>query len=95
MPLGPSSPVTGKPCLIPPTTSLGITDSPAQTAYSHVPCVSHSHAKDLEALGGVKPTVLTRSGDPSQPLLPQHPSLETQIFCEQVRLYQGCGGGRK
>ncbi|XP_007953417.2 band 3 anion transport protein [Orycteropus afer afer] len=45
--------------------------------------VKHSHAGDLEALGGVKPTVLTRSGDPSQPLLPQHPSVETQVFCEQ------------
>nr|KAF6417196.1 solute carrier family 4 member 1 (Diego blood group) [Molossus molossus] len=45
--------------------------------------LKHSHAKDLEALGGVKPTVVTRSGDPSQPLLPQRPSLETQLFCEQ------------
>ncbi|XP_010329790.3 band 3 anion transport protein isoform X2 [Saimiri boliviensis] len=43
----------------------------------------HSHAGELEVLGGVKPAVLTRSGDPSQPLLPQHPSLETQLFCEQ------------
>ncbi|XP_006167420.1 band 3 anion transport protein [Tupaia chinensis] len=43
----------------------------------------HSHAGELEALGGVKPAVLTRSGDPSQPLLPQHPSLERQLFCEQ------------
>lgn len=47
--------------------------------------MSCSHARDLEALGGVKPTVVTRSGDPSQPLLPQRPSLETQLFCEQVR----------
>ncbi|XP_008147490.2 band 3 anion transport protein [Eptesicus fuscus] len=45
--------------------------------------LKHSHAGDLEGLGGVKPTVVTRSGEPSQPLLPQHPSLETQLFCEQ------------
>lgn len=45
--------------------------------------LKHSHAGDLEALGGVKPTVVTRSGDPTQPLLPQQPSLETQLFCEQ------------
>ncbi|XP_054448989.1 band 3 anion transport protein [Pteronotus mesoamericanus] len=45
--------------------------------------LKHSHAGDLEALGGVKPTVLTRSGGPSEPLLPQQPSLETQLFCEQ------------
>uniref|UniRef100_A0A2K5R2V3 Solute carrier family 4 member 1 (Diego blood group) n=1 Tax=Cebus imitator TaxID=2715852 RepID=A0A2K5R2V3_CEBIM len=45
--------------------------------------LTHSHAGELEVLGGVKPAVLTRSGDPSQPLLPQHPSLETQLFCEQ------------
>ncbi|KAM5213003.1 band 3 anion transport protein isoform 1-T1 [Hipposideros larvatus] len=45
--------------------------------------LQHSHAGDLEALGGVKPTVLTRPGGPSQPLLPQHPSLETQLFCEK------------
>lgn len=51
--------------------------------------MSRSHAGDLEALGGVKPAVLMRSGDPSQPLLPQQPSLETQLFCKQVRLYQG------
>ncbi|CAK6438224.1 unnamed protein product [Pipistrellus nathusii] len=43
----------------------------------------HSHAGDLEGLGGVQPTVVTRSGEPSEPLLPQHPSLETQLFCEQ------------
>lgn len=54
--------------------------------------MSCSHAGDLEGLGGVKPTVVTRSGEPSQPLLPQHPSLETQLFCEQVRLHQGCLG---
>nr|XP_055172045.1 band 3 anion transport protein isoform X1 [Nyctereutes procyonoides] len=45
--------------------------------------LQHSHAGDLEALGGVKPAVLMRSGDPSQPLLPQQPSLETQLFCKQ------------
>uniref|UniRef100_A0A8C9CFC9 Solute carrier family 4 member 1 (Diego blood group) n=1 Tax=Phocoena sinus TaxID=42100 RepID=A0A8C9CFC9_PHOSS len=45
--------------------------------------LKHSHARDVEALGSVKPAVLTRSGDPSQPLLPQHPSLETELFCEQ------------
>uniref|UniRef100_A0A8C0N770 Anion exchange protein n=1 Tax=Canis lupus familiaris TaxID=9615 RepID=A0A8C0N770_CANLF len=45
--------------------------------------LKHSHAGDLEALGGVKPAVLMRSGDPSQPLLPQQPSLETQLFCKQ------------
>ncbi|KAL2764893.1 band 3 anion transport protein [Daubentonia madagascariensis] len=45
--------------------------------------LKHSHAGDLEALGGVKPVVLERSGDPSQPLLPQQPSLETQLFCQQ------------
>uniref|UniRef100_A0A2R9BY47 Solute carrier family 4 member 1 (Diego blood group) n=1 Tax=Pan paniscus TaxID=9597 RepID=A0A2R9BY47_PANPA len=45
--------------------------------------LKHSHAGELEALRGVKPAVLTRSGDPSQPLLPQYSSLETQLFCEQ------------
>ncbi|KAF6299732.1 solute carrier family 4 member 1 (Diego blood group) [Rhinolophus ferrumequinum] len=45
--------------------------------------LKHSHAGDLEALGGVKPTVVTRSGEPSEPLLPQHPSLEIKLFCEQ------------
>ncbi|XP_006832797.1 PREDICTED: band 3 anion transport protein [Chrysochloris asiatica] len=45
--------------------------------------LKHSRARDLEALGGVKPTVLTRSGWSSQPLLPQHPSLEIQLFCDQ------------
>ncbi|KAK2110728.1 Band 3 anion exchange protein [Saguinus oedipus] len=64
--------------------ALLLTHSSARTAYSaHVPCPSCSHAGELEVLGGVKPAVLTRSGDPSQPLLPQHPSLETQLFCEQ------------
>lgn len=52
--------------------------------------LKHSHAGDLEALGGVKPTVVTRSGEPSEPLLPQHPSLETKLFCEQVSPYQEC-----
>ncbi|XP_054988342.1 band 3 anion transport protein [Sorex araneus] len=50
--------------------------------------LQHSHAGDLAALGGVKPTVVARSGEPSQPLLPQSPSLETQLFCQQ-----GEGGG--
>ncbi|XP_049635031.1 LOW QUALITY PROTEIN: band 3 anion transport protein [Suncus etruscus] len=45
--------------------------------------LSHSHAGDLEALGGVKPTVVTRSGEPSQPLLPQSPSLETQLSAKR------------
>ncbi|EPY72637.1 band 3 anion transport protein [Camelus ferus] len=45
--------------------------------------LKHSHARDIEALGGVKPAILTSSGDPSQPLLPQRPSLEAQLFCEQ------------
>ncbi|XP_062072344.1 band 3 anion transport protein [Lepus europaeus] len=45
--------------------------------------LKHSHAGDLEALGGVKPMVLTRSGEPAEPLLPQQPSLETQLFCVQ------------
>ncbi|XP_037347761.1 band 3 anion transport protein [Talpa occidentalis] len=45
--------------------------------------LKHSHAGDLGSLGSVKPAVLTRSGEPSQPLLPQPPSLETQLFCEQ------------
>ncbi|KAI5929783.1 Band 3 anion transport protein [Manis javanica] len=45
--------------------------------------LKRSHAGDLEALGGVKPAVVTRSGGALQPLLPQHPSLETQLFHEQ------------
>ncbi|XP_012514523.1 PREDICTED: band 3 anion transport protein [Propithecus coquereli] len=45
--------------------------------------LKHSHARDLEDLGGVKPVVLERSGDASQPLLLQQPSLETQLFCQQ------------
>ncbi|XP_074117225.1 band 3 anion transport protein isoform X1 [Sminthopsis crassicaudata] len=45
--------------------------------------LKHSHEGELEALGGVKPVVLNRSGDPSEPLLAQYPSLENQIYCEQ------------
>ncbi|XP_072502135.1 band 3 anion transport protein isoform X1 [Notamacropus eugenii] len=45
--------------------------------------MKHSHEGELEALEGVKPAVLNRSGKPSQPLLAQHPSLENQIYCEQ------------
>ncbi|XP_053517300.1 band 3 anion transport protein isoform X2 [Artibeus jamaicensis] len=45
--------------------------------------LKHSHAGELEALEGVKPAVLTHSGSPSEPLLPQQPSLEIQLFCEQ------------
>ncbi|XP_004374360.1 band 3 anion transport protein [Trichechus manatus latirostris] len=43
--------------------------------------LKHSHAEDLKALGSLKPMVLTHSGDPLEPLLPQQPSLETQLFC--------------
>ncbi|KAK2493221.1 hypothetical protein MC885_009236 [Smutsia gigantea] len=45
--------------------------------------LKRSHAGDLEALGGVKPAVVTRSGGAFQSLLPQHPSLETQLSHEQ------------
>ncbi|KAF5924500.1 hypothetical protein HPG69_018901 [Diceros bicornis minor] len=45
--------------------------------------LKHSHARDLEALEGVKPMVVTRSGAASQPLLLEHPSLETQLYCAQ------------
>ncbi|XP_036923629.1 band 3 anion transport protein isoform X2 [Sturnira hondurensis] len=45
--------------------------------------LKHSHAGDLEALEGVRPAVVTRSGSPSEPLLPQQPSLEIQLFCKQ------------
>nr|XP_045015744.1 band 3 anion transport protein [Jaculus jaculus] len=45
--------------------------------------LKRSHAEDLKALEGVRPAVLTRSGDPSQPLLSQQPSLEIKLFCEQ------------
>ncbi|XP_043820079.1 band 3 anion transport protein [Dromiciops gliroides] len=44
--------------------------------------LKHSHEGELEALGGVKPIVLNRSGEFSEPLLAQHPSLENQIYCE-------------
>lgn len=56
---------------------------------AHVTCVSHSHAEDLENLEGVKPAILTRSGGPSEPLLPHQSSLETQLYCGQVWLGQG------
>uniref|UniRef100_A0A8C2W548 Anion exchange protein n=1 Tax=Chinchilla lanigera TaxID=34839 RepID=A0A8C2W548_CHILA len=46
--------------------------------------LKRSHAQDLEALEGVTPAVLTRSGDPHQPLLSPQPSLETKLFCEQA-----------
>ncbi|XP_055253585.1 band 3 anion transport protein [Moschus berezovskii] len=52
--------------------------------------LKHSHASDMEALGGVKPVVVTHSGDTLEPLLPQHPSLETELFCEQG---EGSTGG--
>ncbi|XP_069337605.1 band 3 anion transport protein [Eulemur rufifrons] len=45
--------------------------------------LKHSHAGDLESLGGVEPAVLERSGDASRPLLQQQPSLERQLFCQQ------------
>ncbi|XP_068932205.1 band 3 anion transport protein [Petaurus breviceps papuanus] len=44
--------------------------------------MKHSHEGELEALGGVKPAVLNRTGEASEPLLAQHPSLENQIYCE-------------
>uniref|UniRef100_A0A8C4FFX5 Solute carrier family 4 member 1 (Diego blood group) n=1 Tax=Catagonus wagneri TaxID=51154 RepID=A0A8C4FFX5_9CETA len=44
--------------------------------------LKHSHAKDMEALGDMKPVLLTPEGLP-QPLLPQRPSLEIEVFCEQ------------
>uniref|UniRef100_A0A8C9KRW6 Anion exchange protein n=1 Tax=Panthera tigris altaica TaxID=74533 RepID=A0A8C9KRW6_PANTA len=45
--------------------------------------LQHSHARDLEDLGGMKPTVVTSSGNPSEPLLSQQqPSLETKLFCK-------------
>nr|XP_048301761.1 band 3 anion transport protein [Myodes glareolus] len=46
--------------------------------------LKRSHAEDLKALEGVKPAVLTRSGGPSEPLLPQEPSLETKLYCGQA-----------
>ena len=88
-----------RPILLPPlglssltlvSPSLHSANSPAGAAYAaHVHCVPCSHASDMEALGGVKPVVVTHSGDASEPLLPQHPSLETELFCEQVRLCRG------
>ncbi|XP_060251690.1 band 3 anion transport protein isoform X1 [Ovis aries] len=45
--------------------------------------LKHSHASDMEALEGVKPVVVTRSGEALEPLLPQRPSLETELFCAQ------------
>lgn len=45
-----------------------------------------SHAEDLKDVEGLKPAILNRSGGPSEPLLPQQPSLETKLYCEQVRL---------
>uniref|UniRef100_A0A667IKZ2 Solute carrier family 4 member 1 (Diego blood group) n=1 Tax=Lynx canadensis TaxID=61383 RepID=A0A667IKZ2_LYNCA len=46
--------------------------------------LQHSHARDLEDLGGMKPTVVTSSGNPSEPLLSQQqPSLETKLFCKK------------
>uniref|UniRef100_A0A8D1EPB8 Anion exchange protein n=2 Tax=Sus scrofa TaxID=9823 RepID=A0A8D1EPB8_PIG len=44
--------------------------------------LKHSHARDIEVLGEMKPALLTPAG-PSQPLLPQQPSLEVELFCEQ------------
>lgn len=44
-----------------------------------------SHAEDLKDQEGMKPAVLTRSGAPSEPLLPQQePSLETKLYCGQA-----------
>lgn len=62
-------------------------ENSVQIAYSApVTSMFCSHAEDLKALEGVKPAVLTRSGGPSEPLLPQQPSLETELYCGQVRL---------
>ncbi|XP_032769574.1 band 3 anion transport protein [Rattus rattus] len=46
--------------------------------------LKRSHAEDLKDLEGVKPAVLTRSGAPSEPLLPHQPSLETNLYCAQA-----------
>lgn len=46
--------------------------------------LKRSHAEDLKDLEGVKPAVLTRSGAPSEPLLPHQPSLETKLYCAQA-----------
>ncbi|XP_023573995.1 band 3 anion transport protein isoform X1 [Octodon degus] len=47
--------------------------------------LKRSRAQDREALEGVTPAILTRSGDPRQALLSPKPSLETQLFCEQAK----------
>lgn len=77
-------------CSLPPLVSSVLRAQPEQLTKP-APRMSYSHARDLEDLGGVKPAVLIRPGD-SQPLLSQQPSLETQLFCEQVSLPQGCIG---
>lgn len=46
--------------------------------------LKRSHAEDLKDLEGVKPAILTRSGAPSEPLLPHQPSLETKLYCAQA-----------
>lgn len=46
--------------------------------------LKRSHAEDLKDLEGVKPAVLTRSGAPSEPLLPHQSSLETKLYCAQA-----------
>lgn len=51
---------------------------------AHVTYVFHSRAEDLKEMEGVKPAILTRSGGPSEPLLPHQPSLETQLYFGQV-----------
>ncbi|CAH6776235.1 band 3 anion transport protein [Phodopus roborovskii] len=48
--------------------------------------LKRSHAEDLKALEGVKPAILTRSGGPGEPLLPQQPSLEAELFCGQAEV---------
>lgn len=72
---------------VPPTTGLPLMENSVQIAHSaHVTCMcSCSHAEDLKSLEGVKPAILTRSGGPSEPLLAQQPSLETTLYCGQVR----------
>ncbi|XP_072796159.1 band 3 anion transport protein [Vicugna pacos] len=54
--------------------------------------LKHSHARDTDAPGGMKPTVLTRSGKASQPLLPQRPQMEEKLFCEQRKIPQDSEG---
>lgn len=71
--------------LCPSQPSLPFMENSARIAHStHVTYLFRSHAEDLKALEGVKPAVLTRSGGPSEPLLPQEPSLETKLYCGQV-----------